>query len=147
MMQVGTELRAIMRTVEQADIAAYADAAGDFNPIHLDDEFARSTQFGGTIAHGMMIASMLSELMASEFMRDWLATGSLKIRFRAPVRPGDTVTAYGSVSGVRGVEGGTRITCAVGVRNQNDESAITGSATLMVSDSVARTGEDSGSIK
>ncbi len=147
MMRVGTELRAITRTVEQADIAAYANAAGDFNPIHLDDEFARSTQFGGTIAHGMMIASMLSELMASEFTRDWLTTGGLKIRFRTPVRPGDTVTAYGNIKGVRSGSLGTRVTCAVGVRNQNDEVAISGNATLIVSNADARTGEDSGSTK
>lgn len=133
MMNVGTKLRSITRLVEQGDISAYAEASGDFNPIHIDEEFARGTRFGGTIAHGMMIAAMLSELMAAEFASDWTTAGQLKIRFRAPVKPGDAVTAHGEVSRVREVEGGTRITCSVGIRTGNGESAITGNATVTVS--------------
>ena len=133
MMEVGTELRSITRTVEQANISAYAEASGDFNPIHIDEEFARATRFGGTIAHGMMIAAMLSELMAAEFAGDWVDTGQLKIRFRSPVKPGDTVTAHGEVSRVREVAEGTRITCSVGIRTDKGDSAITGNATVVVS--------------
>ena len=138
-MEVGTELRSITRTVEQANITAYAEASGDFNPIHLDEEFARTTRFGGTIAHGMMIAAMLSELMAAEFTGAWTNTGQLKIRFRSPVRPGDTVTAHGEVSRVRGEVSrvreeaeGTKFTCSVGIRTCKGESAITGNATVVV---------------
>ncbi len=135
MMEVGAELRLITRTVEQPDITSYAEASGDFNPIHINEEFARTTRFGGTIAHGMMIAAMLSELMAAEFGHDWTNTGQLKIRFRSPVRPGDTVTAYAEVSRVRKDTGGNRITCSVGIRTDKGESAITGNATVVVSDS------------
>ena len=133
MMEVGAELRSITRTVDQANISAYAEASGDFNPIHIDEEFARATRFGGTIAHGMMIAAMLSELMATEFAGDWTNTGQLKIRFRSPVKPGDTVTAHGEVSRVREVAEGARITCSVGIRTDNGDSAITGNATVVVS--------------
>ena len=133
MMNVGTELRSITRLVEQGDISAYAEASGDFNPIHIDEEFARGTRFGGTIAHGMMIAAMLSELMAAEFASDWTTAGQLKIRFRSPVKPGDMVTAHGEVSRVREVAEGTRITCSVGIRTDKGESAITGNATVTVS--------------
>ncbi len=132
-MQVGAELRSITRKVEQATISAYAEASGDFNPIHLDEEFARATRFGGTIAHGMMIAAMLSELMATEFAGDWANSGQLKIRFRSPVKPGDTVTAHGEVSRVREVAEGTKFTCSVGIRTGKGESAITGNATVVVS--------------
>ena len=131
-MEVGTELRSITRTVEQANIPAYAEASGDFNPIHLDEEFARTTRFGGTIAHGMMIAAMLSELMAAEFADDWTNTGQLKIRFRSPVRPGDTVTAHGEVSRVREEAVGTKFACSVGIRTGKGESAITGNAMVIV---------------
>jgi 3-hydroxybutyryl-CoA dehydratase len=131
-MEVGTELRSITRTVEQANITAYAEASGDFNPIHLDEEFARTTRFGGTIAHGMMIAAMLSELMAAEFADDWTDTGQLKIRFRSPVRPGDTVTAHGEVSRVREEAVGTKFACSVGIRTGKGESAITGNAMVIV---------------
>ncbi len=133
MMEVGAELRSITRTVEQADITAYAEASGDFNPIHIDEEFARTTRFGGTIAHGMMIAAMLSELMAAEFAADWTNAGQLKIRFRSPVRPGDSVTAHGEVSRVREVAEGTRVTCSIGIRTDKGDSAITGNATVVVS--------------
>ena len=131
-MDVGTELRSITRKVEQADISSYAEASGDFNPIHIDQEFASATRFGGTIAHGMMIAAMLSELMAAEFADDWTNTGQLKIRFRSPVRPGDTVTAHGEISRVREEAEGTKITCSVGIRTGKGESAITGNATVVV---------------
>ena len=132
-MQPGNELKSITREIAQTDVGAYAEAAGDFNPIHLDEEFAGGTQFGGTIAHGMMIAAMLSELMATDFGRTWATTGKLKIRFRAPVRPGDTVTAHGQVKRVRARDGGTEVTCTVGVRNQDGEDAITGDAVVTVS--------------
>ena len=133
MMEVGTELRPISRIVEQANISAYAEASGDFNPIHIDEEFARATRFGGTIAHGMLIAAMLSELMATEFADDWVETGQLKIRFRSPVKPGDTVTAHGEISRVREVAEGARITCSVGIRTDKGDDAITGNATVVVS--------------
>lgn len=133
MMEVGAELRSISRKIEQANISAYAEASGDFNPIHIDEEFARATRFGGTIAHGMMIAAMLSELMAAEFASDWTNTGQLKIRFRSPVKPGDTVTAHGEVSRVREVAEGVRIMCSVGIRTDKGDDAITGNATVVVS--------------
>ena len=134
-MEVGKELRSITRKVEQANISAYAEASGDFNPIHIDEEFARGTRFGGTIAHGMMIAAMLSELMAAEFAGDWVDTGQLKIRFRSPVKPGDTVTVHGKVSRVSDAGDGARVTCSVGIRTDKGEDAITGNATVIVSTS------------
>jgi len=132
-MQPGSELKSITREITQTDVDAYAEAAGDYNPIHLDMEFAKTTQFGGTIAHGMLIAAMLSELMATEFKLDWANTGKLKLRFRVPARPGDTVTARGQVKRVRERDGGMEITCTIGVRNQDGENAITGDATVTIS--------------
>ncbi len=133
MTDVGTELRSITRLIEQDDISAYAEASGDFNPIHLDVEFAKATRFGGTIAHGMMIAAMLSELMATNFGIDWARSGQVKIRFRSPVRPGETVTAHGKVSRVRDEAEGTKVTCSIGIMTDKDEEAITGNATVVVS--------------
>ncbi len=134
-MQQGDELKAITRQIVQSGVNAYAEAAGDFNPIHLNEEFAKTTQFEGTIAHGMMVAAMLSELMATEFKTDWAETGKLKIRFKAPVRPGSTVTAHGQVKRVRGTDNGIETTCTVGVRNQDGEAAISGDATVIISNS------------
>jgi len=77
----------------QERIGAYADASGDHNPIHVDPEFARTTPFGGTIAHGMLVLALIGEMMRGAFGEAWSASGKLKVRFKAPTRPGDTVTA------------------------------------------------------
>jgi 3-hydroxybutyryl-CoA dehydratase len=89
----GPEVAAVTRQLTQPMLNAYADASGDHNPIHIDEAFARTTPMGGTIAHGMLVLSFISEMMAGAFGQRWLASGSLDVRFRAPARPGDTVTA------------------------------------------------------
>ena len=129
-MQQGETLPTVERVVDQARIELYAEASGDFNPIHVDEEFAAGTQFGSTIAHGMMVAAIVSESMTLAFDRRWAEGGRLRLRFRVPVFPGDTATAFGEVKRVRGVEGGREIVCSVGVRRQTGEVAITGEATV-----------------
>ena len=83
----------VSRRLQQPMLNAYADASGDHNPIHIDEAFAKTTQMGGTIAHGMLVLSFISEMMAGAFGKRWLESGSLEVRFRNPARPGDTVTA------------------------------------------------------
>ena len=100
-MQEGDALPTVERHVTQARIDRYAEASGDFNPIHVDTDFAAASQFGGTIAHGMMIAATISEVMSAAFRMDWVERGRLKLRFKAPVLPGDTVTAFGSIKRIR----------------------------------------------
>ena len=122
----GDALPTVEKTVDQARIEMYAEASGDFNPIHVDEDFAAQTQFGGTIAHGMMIAATISEMMSAAFGTDWARSGKMKIRFRAPVKPGQRVTARGSVRSVAESESGRRITCSVSVDKDDGETAITG---------------------
>ena len=131
-MREGEPLPTIDKKVTQEQIEAYAEASGDFNPIHVDHEFAAGSHFGGTVAHGMMVAAFVSEMMTVAFGTDWLRSGKLKLRFRAPVLPGDTVTAFGTVKRVREAAGVTEVACSVGVRRQNDEAAITGDASVIV---------------
>ena len=88
-----TAIAAIDRAITQEQIGRYAEASGDYNPIHIDPEFAATTPFGGTIAHGMLVLAMLGELMHAAHGDAWLHSGTLKVRFKAPTRPGDTVTA------------------------------------------------------
>ena len=87
------EVAPVTRTLTQQMLNAYADASGDYNPIHIDEAFAKTTAMGGTIAHGMLVLSFISEMMTGAFRTAWLSTGTLEVRFRAPARPGDTVTA------------------------------------------------------
>jgi 3-hydroxybutyryl-CoA dehydratase len=100
-------LAAVTRVITQTQLQAYADAARDRNPIHIDPEFARSTPFGGTIAHGMLVLAMIGEMMYAAHGEAWLRSGRLKARFKAPARPGDTVTASGEPVG-----GGYTVQCA-----------------------------------
>ena len=61
----GTPLAGFEREVTEERIRAYAEASGDHNPVHLDHEYAKTTQFGGIIAHGMLSMAFVSELMAA----------------------------------------------------------------------------------
>lgn len=132
MMQKGDTLPQVEKQVEQTRIEQYASASGDFNPIHIDHEFATQTQFGGTIAHGMMVAATISEIMTSAFGRDWAQSGKMKIRFRSPVKPGQTVTATGSVQRVTPSGNSSRIVCTVSVVKDDGEVAISGQTEVTV---------------
>ncbi|MEX0682655.1 MAG: MaoC family dehydratase [Dehalococcoidia bacterium] len=122
--EVGASLPSVTKLITQDKINTYAQAGGDKNPLHTDAEFAARTQFGGTIAHGMLVLAYVSEMLTAAFGEDWLARGRMKIRFRAPARPGDTVTASGNVT----FTSGGRIVCAVECRNSAGELLISGEA-------------------
>jgi 3-hydroxybutyryl-CoA dehydratase len=114
----------VVRTLTQDQLNAYADASGDHNPIHVDPQFAATTPFGGTIAHGMLVLALIGEMMYAAHGEAWLASGKLKVRFKAPTRPGDTVTASAELSKEAG---GTR-EYAVQCVNQRGEVLIEGRA-------------------
>lgn len=133
-MQKGDPLPTIEKVVTQDQIEKYARASGDFNPIHIDYEFAASTQFGGTIAHGMMVAATISEMMATAFGRNWPESGSMKIRFRSPVKPGQRITTQGSVRRVEALDGFIRIACSVSVVKDDGETAIAGQAEVSLAE-------------
>ena len=118
------DVQAITHTLTQEQIDAYAGASGDFNPIHIDEEFARSTPMGGTIAHGMLVLSFISEMMTLAFGARWLESGRLDVRFRSPARPGDSVTA--TATAARADPPTLRYT--VECRNQSGEVLISGTA-------------------
>lgn len=83
------------------EVARFADLVGDHNPVHLDAEFAATTTFGRPIAHGMLVASLLSGLLGEELPGRGSIYLSQSLRFEAPVFVGDTVTATVEVTVVR----------------------------------------------
>ena len=115
----------IVKRLSQEQIGRYADAVGDHNPIHIDEAFARATPLGGTIAHGMLVLASISEMMTAGFGDAWLASGKLRVRFRAPGRPSDTITASAEPQAAR--DGGALV-YAVECRNQDGELLISGTA-------------------
>jgi len=126
----GKTLPALVKNITQEKINLYAEASGDFNPIHIDESFANQTPLGGTIAHGMLILAYVSELMTQEFGINWISGGNLSIRFKAPARPGDTVTVSGVIDKVTYETGITNISCNLTCSNQKDEIIVTGGATI-----------------
>ncbi len=88
------------KTITEADIILFAGASGDNNAIHINDEFAKGTPFGGRIAHGFLTASVISAAVANRLPGPGTIYLSQQMSFRAPVRPGDTVHAQVSVKNV-----------------------------------------------
>ena len=81
------------KTVTEADITLFAGVSGDTNPLHLDQEFASSTMFKGRIAHGMLSVSFISAIIGTKMPGPGCVYVAQSIRFKAPVRAGDTVVA------------------------------------------------------
>ena len=128
----GTALPELVRRVTQPDINKYAEASGDYNPIHIDEHFAASTPLGGTIAHGMLVLAYMSEMLSAAFGEPWDSTGRLSIRFRSPARPGDTLTVSGQVESVAEENGIVCVTCPLSCCNQAGEVVVSGEARVRV---------------
>lgn len=87
------------RTITQKDIEDFAAVSGDNNPVHLSEEFAKNSQFGGVIAHGMLAVSFISKILGTEYPGPGtIFMGMNNLKFLAPVRPGDTVEAMVEVT-------------------------------------------------
>ena len=81
------------KTITEADIVMFAGVSGDNNAVHLDEEFAQTTPFKGRIAHGILSAGVISAAIAGRLPGPGTIYLSQNLRFKAPVRPGDTVRA------------------------------------------------------
>jgi 3-hydroxybutyryl-CoA dehydratase len=116
------------QTVTEADIQAFADVTGDHNPLHLDEEFARHTRFGGRIAHGMLTAGFISTALAT-LPGPGTIYLSQTLAFRAPVRIGDTIEARVTVAEILPEKRKVRLTtqCRVG-----DTAVVDGEAMVIV---------------
>jgi 3-hydroxybutyryl-CoA dehydratase len=89
---------AYARTVTEADIVMFAGVSGDMNPVHMNKEYAAHTVFKGPIAHGMLTASFISTVLGTKLPGPGCIYVSQDLRFKAPVRVGDTVRAEVTVS-------------------------------------------------
>jgi 3-hydroxybutyryl-CoA dehydratase len=116
------------KTITDADIVLFAGVSTDFNAVHMDEEYARTTPFGGRIAHGMLSASLLSSVLGNQLPGPGVVYLSQSLRFRAPVRPGDTVHARVTVKEI--IVEKSRVVldtvCTVG-----DKVVIDGEATVL----------------
>ncbi|MBK7934346.1 MAG: MaoC family dehydratase [Acidobacteria bacterium] len=118
------------REVTDEVIRKFAEVSGDFNPIHLDDEFAKTTRFGKRIAHGMLSGAFISAVLGNEFRERKIVYLSQTMKFVAPVFIGDIVTATGTITNIR--EDKNIVTLETICSNQNGEMLVKGEAAVMI---------------
>jgi len=118
------------RHVTDELVRKFAEVSGDHNPIHLDEEFAKTTRFGRRIAHGMLSGAFISAVLGYEFKERKIIYLSQTMKFTAPVYLDDTVTATATVTNIREDKG--IVTLETVCTNQNGETVVTGEAVVMV---------------
>jgi len=116
------------KTISEEDVASFAAASGDTNPLHLDDEFAEDTRFRGRIAHGTLVGGLISAALAR--VPGLVIYLSQDLEFHSPVRIGDRVTAECEIVEDLGNDQ-FRLTTRV---TNGDDIAIDGEAVIMVDD-------------
>ena len=117
------------KTVGEADIVLYAGVSGDTNPVHLDAEFAATTPFKERIAHGMLSAGFISAVIGTKLPGPGAIYLSQSLRFKAPVKIGDTVTARARIAELDPAKRRVTIATTCEVRGK---VVIDGEAVIMV---------------
>ena len=120
------------RLVTDELIRAFAEVSGDYNPIHLDEEFAQTTRFGRRIAHGMLSGAFISAVLGYELSEKKIVYLSQTLKFTAPVFIGDTVTTTATVTAIR--EDKNIVTMETVCTNQNGATLVKGESVVMVLD-------------
>lgn len=117
------------RTITETDIVLFAGISGDTNPIHINEEFASQTMFSGRIAHGMLTAAFISTVLGTRLPGPGAIYVSQSVRFKAPVRAGDTVVCRATVTDLVPAKKRATLTTVVSVGNK---VVLEGEAVLMV---------------
>jgi acyl dehydratase len=118
------------RTVTDELIRKFAEVSGDYNPIHLDDEFAKDTRFGRRIAHGMLSGAFISAVLGYKLTERKIVYLSQTLKFTAPVFIGDTVTTTATVTHIR--DDKPIVTMETVCTNQNGETLVMGESAVML---------------
>nr|BBH94379.1 hypothetical protein KTA_25780 [Thermogemmatispora argillosa] len=130
---IGAELPPLVKPpITREQLHRYAEASGDYNPIHLDDEAARRVGLDGVIAHGMLSMAFLGQFIEQQIAAypDALLT-RLKVRFASMVRPGDVLTCRGLVTArSREPDGRELVTIECWAENQRGERVTSGEAVV-----------------
>jgi acyl dehydratase len=118
------------RKVSDELVRKFAEVSGDYNPIHLDEEFAKTTRFGRRIAHGMLSGAFISAVLGYEFKERKIVYLSQTMKFTAPVYLEDTVTATATVAAIREDKG--IVILETVCTNQDGEVLVKGEAAVMI---------------
>jgi len=117
------------KTITDFDVKMFAGITGDFNPVHIDKEFAKNTLFNDRIAHGMLIASLFSTVLGTQLPGEGAIYAGQELKFTKPVYLEDTITATVTVTELD-VEK-NRVVLETIATNQNGDVVIKGFAKLM----------------
>jgi 3-hydroxybutyryl-CoA dehydratase len=120
----------LTRTITDEMVVAYANLIGDHNPVHLDEAFAATTRFGRRIAHGMLVAGLISTVIATDLPGPGSVYLGQTLQFKAPVYLGDAITVKAEVVKVR--EDKPIITLATACINQDGQNVIEGEAVVLI---------------
>jgi acyl dehydratase len=118
------------KQITDKEIRTFAELVNDYNPIHLDDEYAKTTRFGKRIAHGMLSGSLISGVLGYQLSERKVLYLSQTLKFTAPVFVDDTITATATVAGIR--EDKPIVTLETTCTNQNGETVVKGEAVIML---------------
>ncbi|MCG8403630.1 MAG: MaoC family dehydratase [Phycisphaerales bacterium] len=116
------------KTITDRDVFRFADASGDYNPLHIDDSYARSSVFGRRVAHGILTAGIISTVLSSELPGLGTIFIQLEIKFLKPVYINDTITATAMVEEIINP---SRIRMLVACLNQHGEDVAIGNAVVV----------------
>ena len=123
------EVAEMSKTVTEKDILDYADMTGDYNPIHVDEEAAKKTIFGGRIAHGVYALGLVSAVLGTKMPGYGTIFLGQNVNYRLPIRIGDTIRAICEVSEIINEKKGIYRINTVCV-NQNEEVVLDGDAVV-----------------
>jgi len=118
-----------VRTVTEQDLTLFAAVSGDVNPVHLDEDFAKTTRFGGRIAHGMLTGALFSAALACVLPGPGTVYLNQSLRFTAPVKIGDTITVRLKVTAKRDSRRFVTLECEA--VNQHGDTVATGVAEVI----------------
>lgn len=119
----------LSKTVAECDVYAFAGITGDFNPVHVNEQFAKETMFKGRIAHGMLSAGFISAVLGTTLPGINTIYLGQELSFKAPVRIGDTVTA--TVEVIEKNDAKHRLVLKTTVTNQTGLVVVDGKAFVM----------------
>ena len=118
------------KQITDKEIRIFADLVNDYNPIHLDDEYAAATRFGKRIAHGMLTAGLISGVLGYQLSERKVLYLSQTLKFTAPVFVDDTITATAIVKNIR--EDKPIVKMDTICTNQNGEIVLKGESIIML---------------
>ncbi|MBP2652026.1 MAG: MaoC domain protein dehydratase [Firmicutes bacterium] len=123
------ETASMTKTISEHDIYTYAGLTGDFNPIHVNSEFAKQSSFGERIAHGLLVAGLFSAIIGTRLPGANTVYLKQELKFKNPVKIGDTVTARVEV--LEKIERANWLIMRTLATNQNGVVLLDGKATIM----------------